>query len=145
MEGQPKHLESIGMKIKGDTVIVTAERSEIIDFLRDSNNIIHLLPKDKISDYTSSNEMCAFKVQGGVIISLHQDGVEGQDVLYMKSGEKSPFPFRLSIVMNTVTEGTEGYIQFDGEANTLLKLMVERPLTSLFNFMSEKLKEQFSS
>ena len=145
MEGQPKHLESIGMKIKGDTVIVTAERSEIIDFLRDSNNIIHLLPKDKISDYTSSNEMCAFKVQGGVIISLHQDGVEGQDVLYMKSGEKSPFPFRLSIVMNTVTEGTEGYIQFDGEVNTFFKLMVERPLTSLFNFMSEKLKEQFSS
>lgn len=145
MEGQPKRLESIGMKIKGDTVIVTAERSEIIDFLRDSNNIIHLLPKDKISDYTSSNEMCAFKVQGGVIISLHQDGVEGQDVLYMKSGEKSPFPFRLSIVMNAVTEGTEGYIQFDGEVNAFLKLMVERPLTSLFNFMSEKLKEQFSS
>jgi hypothetical protein len=145
MEGQPKHLESIGMKIKGDTVIVTAERSEIIDFLRDSNNIIHLLPKDKISDYTSSNEMCSFKVQGGVIISLYQDGVEGQDVLYMKSGEKSPFPFRLSIVMNAVTEGTEGYIQFDGEVNAFLKLMVERPLTSLFNFMSEKLKEQFSS
>ncbi len=145
MEGQPKHLESIGMKIKGDTVIVTAERSEIIDFLRDSNNIIHLLPKDKISDYTPSNEMCAFKVQGGVIISLYQDGVEGQDVLYMKSGEKSPFPFRLSIVMNAVTEGTEGYIQFDGEVNAFLKLMVERPLTSLFNFMSEKLKEQFSS
>jgi hypothetical protein len=48
-------------------------------------------------------------------------------------------------VMNTVTEGTEGYIQFDGEVNTFLKLMVERPLTSLFNFMSEKLKEQFSS
>ena len=145
MEGQPKHLESIGMKIKGDTVIVTAERSEIIDFLRDSNNIIHLLPKDKISDYPSSNEMCSFKVQGGVIISLYQDGVEGQDVLYMKSGEKSPFPFRLSIVMNAVTEGTEGYIQFDGEVNAFLKLMVERPLTSNFNFMSEKLKEQFSS
>ena len=133
------------MTIKCNTIIVNAEREEIIEFLCDSNNMIHLLPQDKISDYTSTDEMCAFKVQGGVTISLHQDGVEGQNTLFMKSGEKSPFPFRLSVIMNVVDDGTEGYIQFDGEVNPFLKLMVERPLTNLFNHMSEKLKAHFSA
>ena len=133
------------MTIKGKTVNVDASRDEIFEFLKDSNNVIHLLPQDKISDYQSTTEMCSFKVQGGVIISLIQDGAEGLDVLYMKSGEKSPFPFRLGIHMKETTEQTEGYIQFDGEVNAFLKMMVERPLTNLFNYMTEKLHEHFSS
>ena len=37
-----------------------------------------------------------------------------------------------------------GLIAFDGEVNAFLKMMVERPLTNLFNYMSTKLVEQFS-
>jgi hypothetical protein len=133
------------MTIKGNTVVVEAERPEIFKFLGDSNNIIHLLPQDKISDFKSTDEMCSFKVQGGVMISLIQDGTEGQDILFMKSGEKSPFPFRLGIHMKDLGGKTEGFIQFDGQVNAFLKMMVERPLSALFNHMSSKLVEQFSS
>ena len=133
------------MTIKGNTVVVEAGRPEILKFLGDSNNIIHLLPQDKISDFKSTDEMCSFKVQGGVTISLIQDGIEGEDCLFMKSGEKSPFPFRLGIHMKELDGKTEGYIQFDGEVNAFLKMMVERPLSALFNHMSTKLVEQFSS
>ena len=131
------------MKIKGNTVLVNTTQQEAFDFLKDSNNLIHVLPQDKISDFKSTDEMCSFKVQGGVIISLVQDGSDGKDILFMKSGEKSPFPFRLSIVMKDLGAQTEGYIQFDGEVNAFLKMMVERPLTNLFNYMSVKLQERF--
>lgn len=132
------------MTIKGNTVLVNTTQIETFNFLKDSNNLIHLLPQDKISDFQSTNEMCSFKVQGGIIISLLQDGSNGADILYMKSGEKSPFPFRLSIVMKNKEGQTEGYIQFDGEVNMFLKMMVERPLTSLFNHMATKLQEHFN-
>jgi hypothetical protein len=41
--------------------------------------------------------------------------------------------------------GCEGYIHFDGEVNMFLKMMVETPLTNLFNYMSNKMKEHFSA
>ncbi|NRA11014.1 MAG: hypothetical protein HRT57_03550 [Crocinitomicaceae bacterium] len=132
------------MTIKGNTVNVNASPADVFAFLGDSNNIIHLLPKDKISDFKSTDEMCSFKVQAGVIISLVQDGTNDGDTLFMKSGEKSPFPFRLSIKIEESGDHSTGYIQFDGEVNAFLKMMVERPLTNLFNYMTDKLREQFS-
>lgn len=131
------------MIIKGNTVQVNADRETVQNFLGDSNNMIHLLPKDKISEFDSTETGCSFKVQGGITISLVQDGTEGLDKLFMKSGEKSPFPFRLSIITNNLDGKTEGYIEFNGEVNAFLKMMVERPLTNLFNYMSNKLVEQF--
>ncbi len=132
------------MILKADTITVNADRNTIHQFLGDSNNMIHLLPQDKISDFTSNEESCSFKVQGGITISLVQNGTDGLDKLFMKSGEKSPFPFKLSIVMIDKGDQTEGYIEFDGEVNAFLKMMVERPLSNLFNFMSKKLVEQFN-
>ena len=99
--------------------------------------------EDKISDWKSTSNQCSFKVQGGVTISLIQDGEEGMNKVFMKSGEKSPFPFKLTIFINNTGETSNGYIEFDGEVNMFLKMMVEKPLTSLFNQMAEKLQEHF--
>lgn len=132
------------MKINSQTVIIAAPQQEVFDFLKDANNILHLLPQDKITDFKATKDDCSFKVQGGVIISLIHDGEEGTDKLFMKSGEKSPFPFRLTINTGNKSEETEGRIEFDGEVNMFLKMMVEKPLTNLFNYMSNKMKEHFA-
>jgi hypothetical protein len=102
----------MGMKIDSTKVTVAASQEQVAIFLKDSQNLIHILPKDQISDWKASSEDCSFKVQGGVTISLIQDGCEG-------------------------------YIAFDGEVNMFLKMMVEKPLTNLFNYMSDKLKVHF--
>ncbi|MFN5147893.1 MAG: hypothetical protein ACK46O_10770 [Flavobacteriia bacterium] len=131
------------MKIDSTKVVVKASRETVADFLKDSHNLIHLLPQDQISDWKATSEQCSFKVQGGVIISLIQDGNDGNGKIFMKSGEKSPFPFRLTLHLEELDGTTEGYIAFDGEVNVFLKMMVEKPLTNLFNYMSEKLKTYF--
>lgn len=133
------------MKIDSTKVKVNAPQETVFNFLKDSNNIYHLLPQDKISDWKADENQCSFKVQGGVVITLIQDGSEGTDKIFMKSGEKSPFPFRLTIHTNKMDGKTEGYIAFDGEVNMFLKMMVEKPLTNLFNYMSEKLKTYFEA
>ncbi|MFZ9027556.1 MAG: hypothetical protein ACO2Z9_00995 [Crocinitomicaceae bacterium] len=131
------------MKIDSNKVVVNASQQDIFDFLTDSNNIKELLPQDKISDFKSDKEQCSFKVQGGVIISLIQDGNDGLDVIKLKSGEGTPFPFKLLINISSQGDQCEGFIHFDGEVNMFLKMMVEKPLTNLFNYMSNKLQEKF--
>lgn len=132
------------MTINSTKVHINASPDTIISFLKDANNLIELLPQDKISDFKSSTEECSFKVQGGVIITLVQDGIEGNEKLFLRSGEKSPFPFKLTINVSKSESGSEGFIHFDGEVNMFLKMMVETPLTNLFNYMSNKLNEKFS-
>jgi carbon monoxide dehydrogenase subunit G len=131
------------MKIESNKVVVNASREQVIAFLSDSQNLIHLLPEDKISDWKATDSECSFKVQGGVIISLIQDGKNELSELYMKSGQGTPFPFKLTIQLIDLNGQTEGSILFDGEVNMFLRMMVEKPLTALFNLMSDKLKIYF--
>ena len=132
------------MILTGEKVNVKTSIKSIESFLTDSKNIEHLLPKDKISSFQADESYCSFKVQGGITISLVQDGVDGEKI-FLRSGEKSPFPFKLTIHLKQIEdELTEGYIEFDGEVNAFLKMMVEKPLMSLFNYMSHKLSTHFS-
>jgi hypothetical protein len=132
------------MILTGERVNVKTSIKNIESFLTDSKNIEHLLPKDKISSFQADDSSCSFKVQGGITISLVQDGFEG-DKIFLRSGEKSPFPFKLTIHLKHIEdELTEGYIEFDGEVNAFLKMMVEKPLMNLFNYMSNKLSTHFS-
>lgn len=133
------------MKLESSKVIVNAKQETVFEFLKDSTNLIHILPTDQISDWKATETACSFKVQGGITIPLVQAGNEGTEKLFMKSGEKAPFSFMLTIHINEQGDQTEGYIEFNGEVNLFLKMMIEKPLTALFNIMSKKLKEHFEA
>lgn len=62
----------------------------------------------------------------------------------MRSGEKSPFPFKLTLFINESNGKSNGYIEFNGDVNKFLRKMVEKPLTGLFNHMAEKIQERFA-
>jgi len=131
------------MQLISNVVEINAGPEQVLNFIGHPSQIEKLLPLDKISDFKSDELMCSFKVQGGIIISLVQNGREENSKLFLKSGEKSPFPFSLTIHAEPTNNGTKGYIEFNGEVNAFLKMMVEKPLSALFNYMSDKLKEQF--
>jgi hypothetical protein len=62
----------------------------------------------------------------------------------MISGEGTPFPFHLDININEIdAQHCEGYLYFNGEVNAFLKMMVEKPLSNLFDYMAHKLQKQF--
>lgn len=132
------------MKLESTKVLVNASENTIKDFLKDARNLGELLPKDHISDFQADEKQCSFKVQGGFKIVLIEDGIT-DNVLYLKSGEGVPFSFRLEVHLNeNDQQQTEGFILFDGEVNLFLKMMVEKPLKNLFDYMSNKLKEKYA-
>lgn len=132
------------MIIQSEIVQVPAKSDEVLHFLKNTEHLIHLLPKDQISDWKATHSDCSFKVQGGIMISLVQIASENPSELKMKSGEKSPFPFTLTIHTKSINDATEGYLVFDGELNVFLKMLAEKPLTALFNIMSQNLKHYFT-
>ena len=132
------------MDLKSDKVAISASIENVHSFLSDARNLELILPHDKISDFKADENQCSFKVQGAIIISLIQNGSEATKI-FLKSGEKSPFPFKLTVYLEDKGLKKEGFIEFDGEVNSFLKMMVEKPLQALFNFMSHKLEEHFNN
>jgi carbon monoxide dehydrogenase subunit G len=133
------------MVIESTKVHVQASPATVTAFLSNAENIIHLLPQDQITDWKATPSECSFKVQGGVLISLVQNGTDGEDKIRLKSGAKSPFPFQLTLHVIAKGEETEGYIVFDGEVNAFLKMLVQKPLTALFEMMSQNLMLHFKA
>jgi carbon monoxide dehydrogenase subunit G len=131
------------MNIKSEKTVIDAPVKDVFSFLSNAENIGLLLPEDEVKDFKGDEEKCAFKVQGGITISLEQEELEPNSSIKMKSGEKSPFPFTLTIMMKETSNGTEGYIDFNGEVNSFLKMMVKKPLTNLFNHMTIELKKHY--
>lgn len=133
------------MKIDSNKAIVNASVETVYDFLVNAENIGKLLPKKEVQDFKGTATECSFKVQGGITISLIQDELKPNKEIKMVSGEKSPFPFNLTVHLEPSEGSTEGYIAFDGEVNSFLKMMVKKPLTNLFNHMTNELKSTFAS
>lgn len=132
------------MILESDKVQVKANIQTVFDFLKDAHNINFLLPQNNVSDFTADDTSCSFKAQGGFVISLIQEKLEEPTKIHMKSGEKAPFPFKLVIHLEEKGDETEGQIVFDGEVNMFMKMLVEKPLGNLFNYMSKKLHDYYA-
>ncbi|MEO9258559.1 MAG: hypothetical protein ABI207_09255 [Crocinitomicaceae bacterium] len=132
------------MEISSVEVNVHTSITKLFTFLTDTRNFVLLLPKDKISEWKADETSCSFKVQNAATISLLQKELNPYSTILMISGEKSPFPFSLTLnLKENGEEFTLAQLEFDGEVNAFLKMMVQKPLTNLFNHMAEKLKAHF--
>lgn len=134
------------MEITSVKVHIDASAVKLFAFLSDTNNFVLLLPEDKISEWKADGTSCSFKVQNAATISLLQKELKPYSIVLLESGEKSPFPFDLTIFIEEDAEkNIIAYLEFKGEVNSFLKMMVQKPLTNLFNHMAEKLKTHFEA
>jgi len=134
------------MTIKGTETSISTSAKEVFEFLSIPKNIEQLLPHDKISDFQADADGCSFKVQGGILIPLIITEKVDSQRIDMNDGEKGPFPYQLSIHIKALDENScSGFLQFDGEVNMFMKMMVQKPLTSLFESMTKKLQLKFEN
>ncbi|MFP5471434.1 MAG: hypothetical protein ACLGGV_07535 [Bacteroidia bacterium] len=127
--------------ITSETVTLKTPIQEIFNFLSDLNNYNQLLPADNISDFQSTKENCSFKVQNAYNIGLNKQSEQSPNLITLNSSENSPIKFELSIHISEKNSETSTYLNCQADLNPMLKMMVERPLQNLFNYMAKRLKE----
>jgi len=127
------------MNIESKKVTVAAEGEVVFDYIIDLNNFKNLLPADRISEWESTTEYCSFKVQGTATIDLHLKESERPNRILLESGERSPFSFNLEIFLDSTDGSTTAYQLMTADINPFLKMMVEKPLTNLFDYIADRL------
>lgn len=130
-------------KIESKIVQVNASPEQVFSFLTDLSNFRELLPQDKISDWSSDGKTCVFKVQGGYKIGLALDSAVPNSSVVLKSTAESPFRFTLNIHLEPLNGGTRGWQVCDAELNPFLRMMVEKPLKNLFDYIADRLSVKF--
>jgi len=131
--------------IESKKVNISADRLDVVAFLKNMNNIEKLLPQGKYSEWKSTNESCSFKIQNAYTIVLDFMSEEADGTIIYKSGGGSPFAFTLTSHVNDVAGNSEGYMVCDADINPFLKMVVQGPLKNLFDYMAERLVVQFAS
>jgi carbon monoxide dehydrogenase subunit G len=130
------------MIIESKKVQVPSSTEKVFEYIKDLNNFKNLLPQDRISDWESTSEYCSFKVQGTATIDLRLKETVGTEKLLLESGERSPFPFTLEVFLKQDGNATTAYQVMDAKVNPFLKMMVEKPLANLFNYIADRLVEE---
>jgi len=130
-------------QIESKSVKVAAEPAKVYTYLSDLRNFKELLPQDKISDWQGEENNCSFKVQGGYKIGLQwESGIECSEIV-LRSTAASPFPFKLNISLEADGTGTNAQQICDADINPFLKMMVEKPLKNLFDYIADRLVKKF--
>jgi carbon monoxide dehydrogenase subunit G len=133
------------MRIESKKVQVPATPEIVFQFVTDLNNFVKLLPAERISEWESNENYCSFKVQGTATIDLSLKEKTSPENMLLESGSRSPFPFTLNVSLRANDGGTEAGLVMDADINPFLKMMVEKPLSNLFNYIAEKLVNEVKS
>ncbi len=131
------------LEIKSKNVLVDANQEKVYNYLMDLNNFENLLPKDNISEFKSDEKSCSFKVTGGYHIGLEYQESTPFNKIILKSSESSPFPFTLDIYINDQDGKVDAHQVVNADVNMFLKMMIEKPLKNLFDYIADRLVKVF--
>lgn len=134
------------MKIESNKEVINTPINNVFNYLSDLNNYEVLFPQDKIENWVSSNDECSFKIKGATVIDFKITERNEDKSIVLNSGIKSPFKFTLTIFIEDIDGAkTIAFNLFDAKVNAFLKMMIEKPLTNLFNHLSASLKQKLEN
>lgn len=111
---------------------------KIFGFISDFNNFEHLIPKDKIQDWKSTEDTCRFKVEGIGDAGLKiVDREPFKTVKYTTDG-KVPFNFYLWVQLKKVGEDdTRIKLTIKADLNPMMKMMVSSHIKKFLNMLGD--------
>ena len=113
---------------------------KIYTFLSDFNNFEHLIPKDRVKDWSSDS--CSFTVDGIGNIGLRVTEKEEFKLIKVSSEGKSPIAFLMWIQLKQEGENpTHVKITVEPQVNIALMGMVKKPLKDFVDMLIDKLEE----
>ncbi len=127
-------------RIESKHLVIPKPVSTVFDFLIDLKNIEQLLPQDKISNFTASEKSFGFKITGAIPVELELVNAVPGEIIQLKTTPANSFQFTLDIHLKKLDDNScEAYQICNADINAFLKMMVEKPLSALFDYMVDRL------
>ena len=122
---------------------VTADSSIISEYLSQPENLIDILPSDRIEDWKCTGETCSFRIKGLATIKLKLTSASSERVVY--DSEDGPFDFQLIVRIEHSDAGSAVTAYFDADVSSMMAVMLKSPLTNFLNSLGEALEAKFSA
>ena len=133
-------------KIESQKVNVAASAEEVFNYVNDANNFEGLLPPDRIENWRSDQDSFRFKIKNVTEIGFRKKQADPPGYLQLESDESAPFALTLNIYIKAIGDNQcEAQQIIEADINPFLKMMVEKPLTNLFDYIAKRLSEEFSN
>jgi len=127
--------------IESDIVEIGNSSERVFAFLSDFNNFKSLMP-EQVTNWTATEDTCSFTISGMATIGMKIIEKIPHSQVKIVSDGKVPFNFTLNALLNSKGPmQCTGQLVFEAELNTMLKMMVQKPLTNFFNILAAKMKD----
>ncbi len=128
----------MNLKIEGDKIPMKKSPDELFNFFSKPANFAEIMPED-IGKFEAGDDWFIFGLKGMPDVKLKvAELVPGKLIHLVSASDK--IPFSLKAEFEPQDEGCTAQLNFEGNFNPMLKMMVERPLKSFLGKLSDKLK-----
>lgn len=137
MEARPWQLEKINMHLESKKVTTGKSQQEMFEFLTNVENYEQLMPESTQKFEVKAEDRFLFGLKGMPEIQLAiKETKEPELVVLGSTSEKLNFSLNIHIEA-AGEQQSEVFMEFDGEFNAMMAMMVKGPLQKFINTLSE--------
>ncbi len=128
------------MNLSSKTVVLDKSPQEVCEFLSNVDNFEQLMP-DNITKFEKIGDnafVFALKGMPEIALELKEINAPNQVILGAKS-DKLPFTLTANIVSENQS-GSSTTLDFQGDFNAMMAMMIKGPITSFLGTLSDNLK-----
>ena len=129
------------MHIESQKVTADKNQQEMFNFLTSVENYEQLMPESKEVFEVRDEKTFVFGLKGMPVIKLEiQETIEPELVVLGSTSDK--FDFKLKAHIAALNENqSEVQMEFNGEFNAMMAMMVKKPLTKFINTLAENIEK----
>ena len=129
-------------KIESKIGQIKQSEEKIYNFLSDFNNFKHLIPPDKVKNWSSTSDTCRFTVDGIGDAGMKIIEKNPFSLIKITADGKTPINFYLWIQIKKVDENLSGIkIVIEPQVNVMMMMMVKGPLKNFVDMLVVQLEK----
>lgn len=131
-------------KIESRTGKINQSDEKIYNFLSDFNNFKHLIPPEKVKNWSSTTDSCRFTIEGIGDAGMKIIEKKPFELIKITADGSTPINFFLWIQIKKINEGQSGFrIVIEPQVNAMMMMMVKSPLQKFVDMLVTQLENLY--
>ncbi|NUM31472.1 MAG: SRPBCC family protein [Bacteroidetes bacterium] len=130
------------INIESNQVQVNSTSNEVFNFLNDLNNHRLIMPQS-VSDWWSNFDEAKLKIQGIGSLHLKKSEIKHNSYIKIVPVSKAPVDLNIEWFITPDNNACNAKVVINAELNMFMKMVAEKPLKNIADYMAEHLKKHF--